>query len=216
MSAPTHHTPTPTPEWGAQPPTPNPKPKRPIMRVVGLVIGGLLVVGVVNSAVSGDNQAQATGSQPKAAAPAPKPEPKQEPAPEPQPEPPREAEQFDAWTDEALPPLEDFIEHNQTLGALMTSDPEGVVADPSEALDLLGELQSDVTGMKAAGRCPIKSVNKPWQKMLEHAGAGYVLAEDGLQAMNPEMLTDGMDEIILAGKYMDQVTEALASEIESA
>jgi hypothetical protein len=42
MSAPTHPTPTPTPEWGAQPPTPNPKKKRPIMRVVGLVIGGLL------------------------------------------------------------------------------------------------------------------------------------------------------------------------------
>ena len=52
MSALTHLTPTPTPEWGAQPPTPNPKKKRPIMSVVGLVIGGLLVVGVVNSAMS--------------------------------------------------------------------------------------------------------------------------------------------------------------------
>lgn len=70
MSAPTHPTPTPTPEWGAQPPTPNPKKKRPIMRVVGLVIGGLLVVGVVNSAMSGDNQPQATGSQTSTEAPA--------------------------------------------------------------------------------------------------------------------------------------------------
>ena len=70
MSAPTHLTPTPTPEWGAPPPTPNPKKKRPIMSVVGLVIGGLLVVGVVNSAMSGDNQPQATGSQTSTEAPA--------------------------------------------------------------------------------------------------------------------------------------------------
>jgi hypothetical protein len=40
------------------------------MRVVGLVIGGLLVVGVVNSAMSGDNQPQATGSQTSTEAPA--------------------------------------------------------------------------------------------------------------------------------------------------
>jgi hypothetical protein len=70
MSAPANTTPTSTPEWGAQPPTPNPKKKRPIMRVVGLVIGGLLVVGVVTSAMSGDNQPQATGSQASTDAPA--------------------------------------------------------------------------------------------------------------------------------------------------
>ena len=70
MSAPANTTPTSTPEWGAQPPTPNPKKKRPIMRVVGLVIGGLLVVGVVTSAMSGDNQPQATGSQTSTEAPA--------------------------------------------------------------------------------------------------------------------------------------------------
>ncbi|HEU4896606.1 MAG TPA: FxLYD domain-containing protein [Actinomycetota bacterium] len=40
------------------------------MSVVGLVIGGLLVVGVVNSAMSGDNQPQATGSQTSTEAPA--------------------------------------------------------------------------------------------------------------------------------------------------
>ena len=70
MSAPTHLIPTPTPEWGAQPPTPNPNKKRPNKIVVGLVIGGLLVLGVVNSAMSGDNQPQATGSQTSTEAPA--------------------------------------------------------------------------------------------------------------------------------------------------
>jgi len=70
MSAPTVPTPTPPPEWGARPPTPNPKKKGPILHVVEMVIGGLLVVGVVNSAMSGDNQPQATGSQASTEAPA--------------------------------------------------------------------------------------------------------------------------------------------------
>jgi hypothetical protein len=58
MSAPANPTPTPTPEWGAQPsspewgakpPTPNPKPKRRGRKLlIALsIVGGLLLVGAV-------------------------------------------------------------------------------------------------------------------------------------------------------------------------
>ena len=71
MSAPTHPTPTPTPEWDAQPPTPNRKPKRRgrTLLIALSIVGGLLLVG----SVVGDE----TPSDPApAAAEAPKPKPK--------------------------------------------------------------------------------------------------------------------------------------------
>jgi hypothetical protein len=51
MSAPTHATPTPTPEWGVQPPTPNPKKKRRGRKllIAGAIVGGLLAFAAVNS-----------------------------------------------------------------------------------------------------------------------------------------------------------------------
>ena len=51
MSAPTNPTPSPTAEWGAQPPTPNPKPKRRGRKllIAGAIVGGLLAFAAMNS-----------------------------------------------------------------------------------------------------------------------------------------------------------------------
>jgi hypothetical protein len=51
MSAPTNPTPTPTAEWGAQPPAPNPKPKRRGRKllIAAAIVGGLLAFAAMNS-----------------------------------------------------------------------------------------------------------------------------------------------------------------------
>jgi hypothetical protein len=78
MSAPTHHTPTPTPEWGAQPPTPNPKPKRRGRKLlIALsIVGGLLLVGAVVGNETPSDPAPSDPAPAAAAAPKPKPKPK--------------------------------------------------------------------------------------------------------------------------------------------
>jgi hypothetical protein len=69
MSDPTHPTPTPTAEWGVQPPTPNPKPKRRGRKLlIALsIVGGLLFVGAVvgDETPSDPAPAEAPKSKPK-------------------------------------------------------------------------------------------------------------------------------------------------------
>jgi hypothetical protein len=72
MSAPTYPTPTPTPEWGAQPPTPNPKRRGRKLLIALSIVGGLLLVGSVVGNETPSDPAPADPAPAAAAAPKPK------------------------------------------------------------------------------------------------------------------------------------------------
>jgi hypothetical protein len=177
------------------------------MRVVGLVIGGLLVVGVVNSAMSGDNQAQATGSQPKAAAPAPKPEAK----PAPKPEAPSSEQQFISWWSETESDFQEFIDDNLETGQYFSDHAEEIAADPEVAQMKVQKLNADIVALRNHGPVPMKSIDQPWQKMLDKAESGYQNVLWGLETMDADLLSQGVDDVKQATEYMDEVSAAAAA-----
>jgi hypothetical protein len=200
MSAPTLPTPTPTAEWGAQPPTP--KKNRPIMRVVGLVIGGLLVVGVVNSAMSADNQAQATGNQPKAAAPAPKPESKQEPVLS-------DAQKMSAWWPSVESDFNEFTSEQTELAGLTQEAID--TGDTSKLEDKLVETLSTVRKLQDADPCPVREYQEHWSQALSFYETGYETTLDGVRNMDPATISAGAGLISSGTNETEKATDVVKS-----
>lgn len=195
--------PTPSTTWNR--PEYDPKaPKNRRKMWLGLAAVGAVVL--FGPGLFGNHDSTATADpKPPATHTAPAPAPKPAPAPE-----PTQAEQVADWATAAEADMDAFATHNGEMAELF-ADPYAIMADSTDAENLIGTLADDVDALRSHGPIPAKAINKPWQKALDAYADGYALALDGVQTMNVGTLTAATDKINQGSTYIDQATAAIGS-----
>ena len=114
-----------------------------------------------------------------------------------------------SWWDETEDDFGLFADLNTETGNYFQNHTDEIVADPSEAIGRLRQLQNVVTDLQSHGPVPIASIDEPWQQMLDEAEQSYSLAIEGLETSDSALVAEGGTHLQLVTGYMNDAAAAI-------